>query len=101
MDGWMDGWMDYYLTFREQCFNYIQEENRSINQLVIGKTNIMLFSLEDIITNSEIPLPSDGFSFCYIRKTADWPLQRLVGRFPRFVVIRFYFLSFFYSFITI
>jgi hypothetical protein len=28
MDGWMDGWMDYYLTFREQCFSYIQEENR-------------------------------------------------------------------------
>ena len=29
----------------------------------------------------------------YIRKTADLPLQLLVGTFPRFVAIRFYFLS--------
>ena len=49
-----------------------------------------------------------------IRKTADLPLQLLVSTFPRFVAIRFYFLSetpkplnkslhqsFFYSFITI
>jgi hypothetical protein len=29
----------------------------------------------------------------YIRKTADLPLRLLVGTFPRFVAIRFYFLS--------
>ena len=29
----------------------------------------------------------------YIRKTADLPLQLLVGTFPRFVAIGFYFLS--------
>jgi hypothetical protein len=29
----------------------------------------------------------------YIRKTADLPLRLLVGTFPRFVSIRFYFLS--------
>ena len=46
-----------------------------------------------------------------IRKTADLPLQLWVNTFPRFVAIRFYFLSktlykslhqsFFYSFITV
>ena len=29
----------------------------------------------------------------YIRKTVDLPLQLLVSTFPRFVAIRFYFLS--------
>ena len=52
---------------------------------------------------SEIPLPSDDFLFdllkpwdvraLSIRKTADIPLQLRVGTFPRFVAIRFYFLS--------
>jgi hypothetical protein len=51
----------------------------------------------------EIPLPSAGFfspanavgrqRARYIRKTVDLPLQLLVGTFPRFVAIGFYFLS--------
>ena len=54
-------------------------------------------------SQSEIPLPSNGFLFdllepwdiraLSIRKTAGLPLQLCVGTFPRFVAIGFYFLS--------
>ena len=75
-----------------------------------------------LVQQSEIPLPSDVFCCffllepwdvreLYIRKSADLPLQFLVGTFPRFVAFGFIFYqkplykslhqSLIYSFITI
>ena len=61
------------------------------------------FEVLYLYTQSEIPLPFDGFLFdllvpwdvraLSIRKTANLPLQLWVATFPRFVAIRFYFLS--------
>jgi hypothetical protein len=44
------------------------------------------------LSNKKQKEPWDVRELC-IRKTADLPLQLLVGTFPRFEAIRFYFLS--------
>jgi hypothetical protein len=79
--------------------------NSAIFQLYHGENKLIFNEMmtKYALYLSKIPLPSDGFLFdllepwdvraLSIRKTADLPLQLWVGTFPRFVAIRFYFLS--------
>jgi hypothetical protein len=71
--------------------------------LTKGQNDYSMCRNDQVLNSPEIPLPSDDFLFdllepwdvraLSIGKTADLPLQLWVGTFPRFVAIRFYFLS--------
>ena len=83
---------NFYIEIRIVCLE------RHYVQLLYSVTLTMLVLVRDY----SAALPSDSIFFLlepwdvrelYIRKTTDLPLQLLVGTFPRFVAIRFYFLS--------
>jgi hypothetical protein len=86
---------NFYIEIRIVCLCNLE---RHYVQLLYSVTLTMLVLVRDY----SAALPSDSIFFLlepwdvrelYIRKTTDLPLQLLVGTFPRFVAIRFYFLS--------
>ena len=54
---------------------------------------LMKLQLSGVSGHLHVLLESWDIRELYIRKTADLPMQLCLGTFPRFVDIRFYFLS--------